>query len=453
MLKRIATALWGKFESRDEVKKFGLLALIFGLIIGVYWGLRPMKDSIFGAIVGLEQWQPVAKWLSLVIVAPLVILYGKLIDRYPRQQVFYVLTAIYGIAALGFAFAFMHPTIGLPNQVADPSRLIGWAWYVYVESFGSLIVALFWAFTTDITDAESAKRGFPFIALFGQMGNIFGPYFLRATRYGFSNSAPIVAIIAGLIFLTGILLWVFTKVIPKSQLVGYQAQHHEEKHTEPGLLEGLRLLVSQGYLMGIFLIISIYEVIVTVFDYNFKVMAKAVYPLEAQNAAYLADYAVWTGLVATGCILLGINNIQRILGMRASLILLPILVAVAVVMMWLNPTAIEVAFCIMVFSKAVNYALNQPTLKQLYIPTTKDTKYKAQAWIEMFGSRGSKAAGSGINMFRKVLVGNMGSAAGSAAFITMTTLASGSLIIAWLFVAVFVAKTYTHAIKNKQVVC
>ena len=56
----------------------------------------------------------------------------------------------------------------------------------------------------------------------------------------------------------------------------------------------------------------------------------------------------------------------------------------------LNPDWLGAALVIMVLSKAVNYALNKPVLKQLYIPTTKETKYKAQAWIEMFGSSGSK---------------------------------------------------------------
>lgn len=452
MLKRIATALWGKFESSDEIKKFGLLALIFGLIIAVYWGMRPIKDSIFGAIVGFN-YQPMAKFLSLFIATPLVILYGKLIDKYPRQKVFYGLTAIYGVLALCFAIGFMHPTIGLDNLVKDPSRWIGWAWYVYVESFGSLIVALFWAFTTDITDTQSAQRGFPLIALFGQMGNIFGPMLLRAKRYGLSNSAPIVGVIGLLIFLIGILLWIFTKVIPASQMTGYHAADSEEKHSEPGLVEGLRLLLTQGYLFGIFLIIFFYEVILTIFDFHFKTAVVEIYPAEADNAAYLSDYAVWVGIVATACVFFGINNIQRHLGMRASLILLPVLIATAVFTLWLNPTAINVAFWIMVFSKAVNYALNQPTLKQLYIPTTKDAKYKAQAWIEMFGSRGSKAAGSSINSFKVPLEVSMGKVAGGATFIAVTTFSSGLMVLIWLFAAFYVAKKYTHAINNKQVVC
>ena len=51
-LKRIAQMLWGKFESKQEFMKFLLLAVIMGLIICVYWSLRPIKDTIFYVVVG-----------------------------------------------------------------------------------------------------------------------------------------------------------------------------------------------------------------------------------------------------------------------------------------------------------------------------------------------------------------------------------------------------------------
>ena len=93
MLKRLASTIWGNFESRDELKKFGILALIFCGIIAIYWALRPMKDSIFNALIGME-WQPMAKMLSLVIIFPIVILYSKLVDTFPRHKVFYFLTGL-----------------------------------------------------------------------------------------------------------------------------------------------------------------------------------------------------------------------------------------------------------------------------------------------------------------------------------------------------------------------
>ena len=106
----------------------------------------------------------------------------------------------------------------------------------------------------------------------------------------------------------------------------------------------------------------------------------------------------------------------------------------------------------MVFSKAVNYSLNQPTLKQLYIPTSADAKYKSQAWIEMFGSRGSKGGGAYFNTFRASFLKASGPA-GIAAFMTIFTIGSAGLIALWIPIAIYAATKYNKAVKENKVVC
>lgn len=452
LLKRIASTLWGEFESKEEVQKFGLLASIFFFIIGTYWALRPMKDSIFNALVGID-YQPRAKWLSLVVVFPLVIFYSKLIDMFPRQRVFYFLVAGYAILAFCFYLLFSSSNMGLLAATKSVYNWHGWAWYVYVESFGSLIVALFWAIATDITLPDAAKRGFPMIGLGGQLGNIVGPFILNTQFLGVKTSAPIVAICSALMICAVILLFVFLRVTPSSQLVGYHGKVENKEHeSEPGFLEGLRLLVSNAYLLSIFAIVTIYEVLVTVFDFHFKKMGAVVYTNEATYQTFLAQYATMTGVVATICILFGISNIQRRLGVLVSLVLLPPLIGVAAYLVWHNPENLRIAFWIMVTSKAINYVLNQPTLKQLYIPTTHDTRYKAQAWSDMFGSRGSKAVGSALNDYRVKMVKDY-ELLGLNQFLTLFLAITVGSMAGWLFAAWYLAKTYNRAIQEKRVVC
>jgi len=417
--------------------------------------MRPLKDSVFLSMVGVD-FLPWAKMFSIVIMVPLVILYTKLIDTFERHKVFYILISTYGILALVFAYLLMHQEYGLANTVESPWRIIGWLWYAYVESFGSLLVALFWVITTDITLPESARRGFPIIALFGQLGNIVGPLFLRANRFGFANSGPIAGFAGLIMFITGLLLWRFMKVTPKDQLKSYVAHDGEKKKKKKrkkvGFLDGLKLIFNKGYLLGIFFMVGAYEMIVVVFDYHFKSMVKSAFPAEAASAGYLAQYAVWTGIISFLCVLFGINTIQRRLGMLASLMLTPVLVAVAAITLKLFPF-LGVAFWIMVFAKAVNYALNAPTIKQLYIPTTKEARYKSQGWIEMFGSRAAKSGGSIINMTRGIFKGKYGSTIGINIFLSLSMLASLGIVAAWLFVAVFVAKAYNSAMKKEEYVC
>jgi len=107
----------------------------------------------------------------------------------------------------------------------------------------------------------------------------------------------------------------------------------------------------------------------------------------------------------------------------------------------------------MTCSKAVNYALNAPTLKQLYIPTSKDAKYKAQSWIEMFGSRAAKGSASFVNIQRTTFVSKFGAIDGISAFLTMTTAVSFGLVGIWLLVAMYAATAYNKAIRENSIVC
>jgi ATP:ADP antiporter, AAA family len=453
--------------SRPELRKFALLAGIFFLIIGSYWMMRPLKDAIFMAVVGAE-FIPRAKILSLLIAFPLVLLYSRLVDIVPRHKLFYVLCSLYGVGALVFAAIMAHPELGLANTVAAVDRWWGWAWYVYVESFGSLVAgALFWAFVGDTSTPESAQRGYPLIAFGGQFGNIVGPLVLRTLLGQCENlemgevSATVaqesarllswmVVIVAVMMIAIMALVRYFMAVIPKEQLVGFKPKHEVAAH-KPGFFEGFKVLLSSSYLLGIFGVISFYEVIVTIFDFNFKTLINAQYASAHASTIYLCTYAMWVGIISTASIALGINGLQRLIGLGASLALLPVIIGGAVVVFQAYPQ-LSLLFWIMVFSKAMNYALNQPTLKQLYIPTSKEAKYKSQAFVETYGSRGAKAAGSGFNEIGKSWVQQFGPV-GLQQFISYCTYVSAGIISVWLLVALSLGKTYHAAVRDQREIC
>jgi len=449
---------YGDFN-KEELKKFCLLAVIFGFTIGVYWLLRPLKDGVFCKMGGSSN-IPVAKFVSLAFVIPLVLIYSKLVDKFPRHRIFYALCTIYGLIAFIFGYLFFDPIMGLANvqkciiagkaetrHVLFVGRFIGWAWYVFIESFGSIMVALFWSFAADTTSPESAKKGYSLIAMGAQAGGIIGP--LIIAKYAESYGPAPMAIISGVgIFIIAIMIWYFMRVIPKDQLVGYHATEtvEQKKHEKPdtGFWAGLKLMLSQPYLLAIFLVISIYEIIVTIFDFHMKTMADALTESAGGLSAYLGEYGVWVNSISLLCIVFGINNIGRKLGLSVALIFTPFLVAFGVFGIWISPT-LQIAWWVMVLSKAINYALNQPSKEQLYIPTTKDTKYKAKAWTEMFGSRSSKAGGSLINLIKKFVTPEL--------FVSISSILSFGLIGGWVILALYLARTHKKAVTENKVVC
>ena len=84
-----------------------------------------------------------------------------------------------------------HAKFSLPAGDISASTLLGYAFYMFVETYGSMIPALFWSIAADTTAPDSAKKGFSFIVAIGQFGGIVGPFFIASLprRLGLQTSA------------------------------------------------------------------------------------------------------------------------------------------------------------------------------------------------------------------------------------------------------------------------
>lgn len=450
---------FGLFEY-EEFKKFLRMGLIFALIIGIYWTLRPLKDAIFIQLVDKLQ-LPYAKTLSVISLLPLVMFYTRLLEKTSREKMLMILPAFYGIMVLLFAIVMAFAE-GSTEEILARSywasictKTTGYVWYVFVESFGSLVVALFWAFAADTTDPSSAKKGFPLIVAIGQMGGILLPYTVGGLphRLGFTTDALSMLLLGILILCLIPLIRYFLRITPKELLTSFHGKNEKEqkKEQEPGFLEGLKLLVKHRYLLGIFAVNFIYEILITIFDFNFKLAASNEYAGVALSH-YLSFYGSTVNIISLVCLLLGISNITRFLGLGVALALMPIVVGVAL-FGFLSIDSLSFFFTLMVGSKAINYALNGPALKQLYIPTTPDVRFKAQAWIETFGSRASKEAGSIFNMALSPLQSAFGALIGRSYYLMATGFFGFPLLAFWLFIALFLGKTFRKAVHQKEMVC
>ena len=450
---------FGNFET-EEFKKFLRMGIIFAVIIGVYWTLRPLKDAVFIQLVSNLQ-LPFAKIISVLALLPLVMFYTKLLEKTSRERMFVILPTFYGITTMIFGLLmllFQSPEYDMASRsflFTAATKIIGYVWYLFVESFGSLVVALFWAFAADTTHPDHAKRGFPLVVAIGQFGGIFLPYGLGGLPHRLNLSTDSLSIFTlGILILAIIpLVNYFLKSTPANLLKSFHGvnEKEEEKKQEPGFLEGFKLLIKNKYLLGIFAVNFIYEVVVTIFDFNFKVAASSQYSGVALSN-YLSLYGSSVNIVSLACLLLGISNITRYLGVKTALALMPVIVTAAL-LGFLSIDSLTFLFGLMVGSKAINYALNGPALKQLYIPTTPDVKFKAQAWIETFGSRLSKQSGSMFNISLSPLQAAFGQLAGKSYYLMLSGFLCFPLLVFWLITAIYLGNSFKRAIDEKKVIC
>jgi AAA family ATP:ADP antiporter len=453
----IIRPLFGDFET-EEFKKFIRMGIIFSIIIGSFWTIGTLRNALFLMCVGISH-LPYAKTVSLCLLIPAIITYTKLLDWYGREKVFYLFAIASGIIVFVFGVLFSMTQNSIYSSdnglMAIVPIAIGYSFYFFVEVYGLLMTTLFWAIASDTTLPESAMKGFPFVVALGQLGGIVGPYVINSLprRLGLLTSALSLYIAAFFIVTLFFLMKQFFKKTPSALLVPYHGinEQEEEQQQEAGFFEGFRLLISHAYLLGISAIIIFPEIITTIFDLHFHSLAAQHYA-GAELVEYFGAHGSTVNIMTLLFLLCGISNITRILGLGVALFLMPIIYGAAI-FGFVTLNSLTFLFFLMASSKAINYSLNGPAIKQLYIPTTHAVRFKARAWMETFGSRGAREVGSLFNMLLAPLQRNLGEIAGRAQHALYASYFGFVLICLWFFVAVFLGKTHKTAVNQKKVVC
>lgn len=447
MLLRIVRTLWGDM-TKDEFKKFGILSITLMVILGNYWMLRVMKNALFGMFVDFRAYQPWAKVLSLVVIAVLVLIYSKLVDICSKEKLFYILCTFFGTWVLGLAYFSAHPELVSLSQTSAlypyfswiPGKLLGWVIYVSLESV-SFTIILFWAFVASVTKTESAKKGYGMIMFVTQIGTITGAAFVAkyaGVGVGKLSLPTIVAIGGFLIYSVMGLIKLYMTVVGVEEDVSEKAGSKKKK---TGFFEGLRLLVTKPYVAGVFVIATMYEVIGTVLEFQMNSLAKMIFPIAENFAAFNARYGIGINTLALLFALVGTSFFMRKFGLRFCLVAFPTIIIVIVSSILLfsqfggasNAQLMWALFAGMIGIKGLNYALNNPTKEVMYIPTSNDVKYKAKGWIELFGGRSTKGAGAGINIAFKESLPRL---------LFFGSVISLGLLGVWIVVAIFIGKRF-----------
>jgi ATP:ADP antiporter, AAA family len=437
---------------RYEMYKLMLLGFTFFFIIGSYSILRPLKTSVFLGLVGKE-YQPITKLISIINLFPCLLLYAKLVDKLRRYQVVYFFFGVYIIGSTLLAIALSHPIMGLHNTDTNPYRILGWVFYLFIDLFSPLVVSTFWAFANSINSPNHAKRSYGKIVAISRVGGIITSmaswYIMQKAFIPYAISIPYLLVIAS-IFLSLACLCIFKlmKNVPGIFLHGYEAVYQAEKQKKkemtPGTLEGLKLVITKPYVLGIFGLVYAYEIISVILDYQMQVLMS----IETNNAvSKMSSFMfLYTGAFqALGLIfaLFGTSALLKKIGVHLCIMIMP-LATILLMLGLLGYPSLTTIFIIMVLLRALNYGFNAPVREILYIPTTKDIKFKSKAWIESFGRSMSKTSGSVFNLLAQT--NNV------LALVRIDCVFAIAISGIWGIISFLVGAKYHKTIKNNEVI-
>ncbi|MBT3455778.1 hypothetical protein HN446_01830 [bacterium] len=457
----IVSRWFGSFSgmSKDDRLQIFMMGVVFFFVVAAYTVAREFKDSVFMTIVG-RTYIPDAKFASMFVLIPLILLYSKLVDKTRRYQLLCIYSTIYGVLGLVFTY-FLGTNIGIVNTVQDPHRIFGWLFYFFIEGYSPFVLSVFWAFANSITSPGLAKRGYGFMIALSKLGGALTSgfaWFLLHKKFSLGattlSDVAIHQIILGasslLLLCVPVVTICLMKAVPGYKLHGYEAAYKFEKargkagEAKTGAWSGLKMFFRYPYILGIFSMLFFYELFNMVLNYQRLGIAEAVYGNNVSGiTGFLFQQMFATHLIGFFISLFGTSVLLNWLGERTCLLLIPITTAILIsfFLFSYSPTSIIIAY---VGIRSINYAFSYPVRESLYIPTVKEMKFKSKSWIDAFGTKFAKSTGQVFNKFVQKYCMNF--------FFGVHAIFFSVAIGVWLVSAFLLGRRYQKAIMANEVI-
>jgi AAA family ATP:ADP antiporter len=435
----------------DKYEKLKLLylSISFFFIIGSYSILRSLKASIFLALVG-KNYLPLAKIMGIILIIPIMIVYAKIIDNLKRYQVIFLFLILYAIFGFIFAGILSHSVYGVSNTLTSPYRITGWLFEILMDLYQALVVSTFWSYVNSVSTPSFARKSYGLIVASSRTGGVISTFIgyviLDCNFISGNYSIPLMIIFSSfLLFTAAYFIHKIAWNIPYEHLHGYEAAYQASKQRQSlGGLEGLKLIITQPYVFGIFWLVACFEMISIIFDYKMQVLMSIAHNNDIYNMSkFMFMYTGTFQVVSLFFALIGTTTLLKKMGVTPCLLIMPIATFMLILFLSCYPTLYTV-FILMVILRALHYGFNSPIREILYIPTVKDIKFKSKAWIDSFGRTFSKSSGSTVNILTIVQQTVFG--------FSIETFATFSITFVWFFISLLIGKKYNTTILNNDVI-
>ncbi len=368
---------------REEFPIVVLLFSFFFLVIAVFQILKSLKRGLFLATYGADV-ELYAKLANILVAGVAMVMFTFLYNRLQRQRLIYVLCLFFMVSFLVFA-----------SLLGNPGPMSIWSFYLTGDLLTTLMVAAFWAYLTDISNTDQAKRLFGVIGAGGVIGGWVGISFARAMRktIGMHGFLLISAAVLGVLIVVTFLAesWIRRKGAFRQALNTRMVIRDPKLSETNAAWEGARLVMTSKYLAAIVAIMAFYEIASQIMDYQFGSLAARLSGVAATQA-FIIDVYFYANLIAVTVQFFLVSLIMRKFGLVVALMILPLAAFSSSVAFLLAPT-LFVSSLLVISDNGLNYSIQQTSRESLYVPTTSDDKYKARAFTNMLVQRLAKGVG------------------------------------------------------------
>ncbi len=377
-----------------------LLALNAFLLLTAYYLIKPVREALIltGGGAEVKSYSSAGQALLLLFLIPA---YGRFASRVSRIGLITWVTLIF-ISNLFFFYG-----LGLAK-----TPFIGVAFFLWVGIFNVMIIAQFWSFANDIYTPEQGRRLFALVALGSSTGAIFGAWIAKPLIERAGVFAPL--LIAALILGICILL---SRVVHRRAGTAHGARGETVDQDAPlGQEGGFQLVFRDRYLLLIAFLVLLLNAVNTTGEYILgrTVGSAATHALQAATTsdpdgfkkqwigAFYADFFFWVNLVGALAQTFLVSRIMTRFGVRTALFVLPIIALGGYALLATIPI-LSLIRGVKIAENATDYSLNNTARQALFLPTSREAKYKAKAAIDSFFWRMGDLTSAGLVFVGSIL--------------------------------------------------
>jgi len=374
---------------RGEAASALLMALTMFLVLGGYYLLKTAREIFILSEGGAEvkSYSSAGQALLLVFLVPA---YGALASRVNRTQLVQWVTLFFASNLLLFLAALA------------AGWHIGIVFFLWLGIFNVMVIAQFWAFAADVFSEEQGKRLFPLIGVGSSLGAWLGS--VRAGQL--MESAGPWRLLAGALGVLVVCAW----LAPVIDRAARRASPARDTRADAKLAagpSGFGMLFSDRYLMLIGALVLLLNLVNTSGEYLFGRYvvntANAMYGAGPESAAAreqfigqtYSGFFSYVNLIGFLLQMFVVSRVFSFLGVGRALLIHPIVALVGYAGM-LRAPSFEFIRWLKIADNSLDYSLGNTTKQALWLPTSREAKYKAKQAVDAFCVRAGDVLTAGV---------------------------------------------------------
>ncbi len=415
---------------REEWGKTLLMFVYFFITITCLYILKPIRSAIFLEKSGFEN-LPYVWFITILVLMGVVSVYVRFTNK-KRKNRLLIGTVLFFISNI-FAFWWLLTYV---NFWALPA-----IFYIWVSIFSIMSVTQFWTLSNDIFNTREAKRLFGFIGSGGILGGMTGGY-VTGILVKSVGTINLLLVAACVLFFSVILIqWVWKREnsSPESKLHHDIEVEENEKKEQKGEKVLFKDLWKSKYLIMLLSVVFLAKLVSTLVEYQFNGIVQTSFIGLEGKTAFFGWFWGTLNMISFSIQFFLTSKVLRHLGVKVALLILPLGLLFGNIAILIHPLLWSAVFTMM-YDGSLNYSLNQATKEVLYLPISREIRYKVKPFIDMVGYRSAKAFGSLLIL---LVTGFLITDLKNLSYLTVF------LIGVWLFVAFVMKKEYLKELRKQ----